>query len=131
MTSEYLENRYGKTKAKARNQRIFWVSVGAILVVAFFAWSIAINFLTPANISANVKNFTVSSPEQTQVTVSIENPTGRDGTCAIKVLNEQFTVIGYKELAIAASLGRSATLEISVNTLNLGVSASVDRCWLK
>ncbi len=131
MTSEYLEKRYGKTKAKARNQRIFWIAVGSILVITFFVWSISINFLAPANISASVKNFTVSSAQQTQVTVSISNPTERNGLCAIKVLNESFAVVGYKEVAINASLGKAANLDFGVNTVKLGVSASVDHCWLK
>ena len=131
MTNEYLANRYGKSPAKARNQRILWTSIGALLVVAFFVWSIAINFGSPAKLSASVQNFAVVSEIQTNVTVTVNNPTSQDGVCAINVLNKGFSVVGYKELVVAGSLGNQPTLEAAINTTSLGVSTTVDRCWFK
>ncbi len=131
MTTDYLANRYGKTQAKARKQRVLWVSVGSLLVIAFFTWSIAVNFAAPAAITAVVENFDVTGQSQTKVTIQVTNPTGNDGICAVKILNKGFTVVGYKELAISAKLGKAASLETSINTTDLGVSASISSCWLK
>ena len=131
MTNEYLSSRYGKTAAKARNQRIFWISVATLLVVAFFVWSISINFASPAKISGTMQNFTVTDALQTKVTIKVSNPTEQDGRCAINVLNKAFSVVGYKEVEIDGSLGKSPSIDASVNTTNLGVSATVDRCWFK
>lgn len=131
MTNEYLSNRYGKTAAKARNQRIFWIGVAALLVVSFFVWSISINFASPAKISGTMQNFVVTDALQTKVTLKVSNPTEQDGRCAINVLNKSFSVVGYKELEIDGSLGKSASIDASINTTNLGVSATVDHCWFK
>ena len=131
MTNEYLSKRYGKTAAKARKQRVFWTSVGTMLVVAFFIWSISINFASPAKISGAMQNFTVVDALQTKVTVKISNPTAQDGRCSINVLNKGFSVVGYKELAVAGSLGKAPSIDALINTTSLGVSATVDRCWFK
>jgi hypothetical protein len=131
MTNDYLANRYGNTKAKARNQRILWTSVGAILILAFFAWSLAINFAVPSKITAQVKSFSVIDELQTRMEITIENPTKQDGVCAVQVLSNSYGVVGYKELQIAGSLGQQSTIEAVLNTTNLGVSATVDRCWFK
>lgn len=131
MTNEYLANRYGKSPTKARNQRVLWTVVGAALLIAFLVWSLLINFAAPASISANIKNFELKSPIQTTATVAVINPTQRDGICAIRVLNKSFAIVGYRELKVAGSLGSQAELETSVNTTELGVSATVDRCWFK
>jgi hypothetical protein len=131
MTNEYLANRYGNTKAKARNQRILWTSVGATLLIAFFAWSITVTFSTPGKISAEVQSFSVVDDIQTSVTISVENPTKQDGVCAVQVLSNSYGVVGYKEVQVAGSLGDASAIEASFNTTKLGVSATVDRCWFK
>jgi hypothetical protein len=131
MSNEYLANRYGKTRARAKNQRLIWVTVGTALVVTFFAWSISINFATGASITGAVQNFDVTGPKQTKVTIQINNQSVKDGACSIKVLNKNFTVVGYKEVDVASALGKTATIETAVNTTDLGVSASVASCWLK
>ena len=131
MTNEYLSNRYGKTTARARNQRIFWIGFATLMVVSFFVWSISINFASPAKITATMQNFVVTDALQTKVTVKVSNPTEQDGTCAINVLNKAFSVVGYKELEISGSLGKAPSIEASINTTNLGVSATVDNCWFK
>lgn len=131
MTNDYLANRYGNSKAKARNQRIFWTSVGATLLIGFFTWSISINFAAPSKISAEVHSFIVISDLQTRMDITIENPTKQDGVCAVQVLNAGYAVVGYKELPISGDLGEAANLEALLNTTNRGVSATVDRCWFK
>ena len=131
MTNEYLANRYGNTKAKARNQRILWTSVGATLLIAFFAWSITVSFSTPSKISAAVQSFSVVDDIQTKVTISVENPTNQDGVCAVQVLSNSYGVVGYKEVQVAGRLGDAPAIDASLNTTKLGVSATIDRCWFK
>ena len=131
MTNEYLANRYGKSESKARNQRVLWTIVGTALLVTFLVWSLLINFATPSGISANIKNFELKSPIQTIATISVNNPTGRDGVCAVRVLNKGFAIIGYREVPVASNLGTAVDIETTINTTELGVSATVDRCWFK
>lgn len=131
MTNDYLANRYGNTKARARNQRILWTSVGVVLVVSFFVWSISVNFTTPSKITAEIQSFSVLNEIRTDVKVSVENPTQKDGVCAVQVLSNSYGVVGYKEVAVAGNLGVAPVIDAVLNTTNLGVSATVDRCWFK
>ena len=131
MTNDYLANRYGNTKAKARNQRILWTSVGVVLAVSFFVWSIAVSFTAPSKITAEIKSFTVVDDIRTDLKVSVENPTKQDGVCAVQVLSNSYGVVGYKEVAVAGNLGVAPVIDAVLNTTNLGVSATVDRCWFK
>lgn len=131
MTNDYLANRYGNTKARARNQRILWTSVGVVLVVSFFVWSISVNFTTPSKITAEIQSFSVVNEIRTDVKVSVENPTQKDGVCAVQVLSNSYGVVGYKEVEVAGSLGVAPVIDAVLNTTNLGVSATVDRCWFK
>jgi hypothetical protein len=123
MTNEYLSNRYGKSKAKARNQRIMWITVGALLVITFFVWS--------ARLTAEIKNFDITSNQQAEVTILVSNATKQDGICAVRVLSTDFSVVGYKEVAVSATLGAVAAIDTKVNTTYQGVSANVERCWFK
>jgi hypothetical protein len=129
MTNDYLAKRYGKTKGKARNQRILWTAVGSLLLVVFFVWAILINFAAPATLTATVQNFTVVSPQQTKVTITVASAPVRHGICVIKVLDSAFAIVGYKEVTISPTSGEN--LAETVNTVSTGVSATVDRCWLK
>ena len=131
MTNEYLANRYGNTKAKARNQRILWTSVGAVLILAFLIWSITINFSAPSKITAEIQSFSVIDELRAELKVSVENPTKQDGVCAVQVLSSSYGVVGYKEFPVAGSLGAAPVIDAVLNTINLGVSATVDRCWFK
>jgi hypothetical protein len=131
MTNEYLANRYGKSKAKARNQRILWITVGALLVITFFVWSIMVNFASSARLSAEIKNFDITSNQQAAVTILVSNPTKQDGVCAVRVLSTDFSVVGYKEVTVSATLGATAAIDTKVNTTYQGVSANVERCWFK
>jgi hypothetical protein len=131
MTNDYLANRYGNTRARARNQRILWTSVGVVLVVSFFVWSIAVNFSTPSKITGEIQSFSVVDAIRTDLKVSVENPTQQDGVCAVQVLSNSYGVVGYKEVAVAGNLGEAPVIDAVLNTTNLGVSATVDRCWFK
>jgi hypothetical protein len=131
MTNEYLANRYGKGKASARTQRIFWISIGSILVVAFFAWSIMINFAAPAQVSGDIRNFDITSAQQASVTVAVDNPSEQAGVCAVRVLSSNFGVVGYREISFSGSEGKSFAIDTKVNTTVRGVSANIERCWFK
>jgi len=131
MTNEYLANRYGKGRSSAKTQRIFWISVGSLLVAAFFAWSIMINFAAPAQVSANIKNFDITSAQQASVTVAIDNPSERSGVCAVRVLSSDFGVVGYREISFSGSQGKAFDIDTKVNTTVQGVSANIERCWFK
>jgi hypothetical protein len=131
MSNEYLANRYGKSPDRTRRQRILWTLVGAALLLTFFVWSIAVNFIAPNNLTAQVQTYKINSSQQATVSILANHPTAKDGVCAIKVLNSEFAIVGYKELPIAADSGTNPVIQGSINTTSLGVSVDIDRCWFK
>jgi hypothetical protein len=46
-------------------------------------------------------------------------------------MNKAYSVVGYKEVSIAANQDASGVITVSVNTTETGVSGLVDHCWLK
>ncbi len=131
MSNEYLANRYGKSPERARRQRLLWTAVGATLLLTFFVWSVAVNFVAPNSLSAQVQTYKIESNQQATVSLMANHPSAKAGACAVKVLNSEFAIVGYKELPIAADSGTNPVIQGSINTISLGVSVDVDRCWFK
>jgi hypothetical protein len=56
----------------------------------------------------------------------VESPAGA-AVCAVQVLNQAFSVVGYREVEIPSS----GEYKTRLNTTSLGVTGLVDECWLK
>lgn len=55
-------------------------------------------------------------------------------TCAVRALNEQFAIVGWKQVTISRVApeelnGRTSTHRVPVRTTNLATAAGVDSCW--
>ena len=123
---DLLAARYGKTASTGKLNRRNIIALGEVLLVAFLAWAIWVAATGANQIKSQDVGYEVFSPNQTSVRFKVESPAG-PAVCAIQVLNQSFTVVGYKEVPIPAS----GQYETFVNTTELGVSGLVDKCWLK
>ena len=55
-------------------------------------------------------------------------------TCAVQALNEQYAVVGWREVTIGRVAeselnGRTSTHRVPVRTTNLATTAGVNSCW--
>lgn len=124
-----LDERYGRSKQKARRQLIVWRSVSATLVVAFLAWGITVAIEEGEKIGYQDSGFTLA-PSYAEVSFHLSAPKSVNApvTCAVQALNQSYSIVGYREVQIAvADLASEQTVRI--NTSELAVTALVDHCW--
>lgn len=130
MTSDadFLEQRYGrKPKQASRAQRNWLIAGMGILLVAFlvWAWSVALESTNRAEVE--VASFVIEDAKHATVEVKPIHLPAQSTTCAIQVQNEKFAIVGFRELTFEP--GDLTVRTLNVNTTELGVSASIWRCW--
>lgn len=124
--SELLAKRYGRRTNPKQVSRRLVISLAVPLLVIFVAWASWVSIDTAKQVKFQDLAYEVLGPEQTSVRFSVSSPAG-PAVCAIQVLNQSFTVVGYREVDIS----QSGEFETWVNTTETGVTGLVDKCWLK
>lgn len=123
--SDLMAERYGKRAGNKPNRKLI-IGLAAVLLATFLAWAIWVSVQGANQIKTQDRGYEIISPLQASVKFAVQTPAG-PAVCAIQVLNQSYSVVGYKELPVAAS----GEYETFVNTTELGVSGLVDKCWLK
>lgn len=123
--SDLMAERYGKRpNPKPRRGRI--ITLATALILLFLGWAIWVSVDGANQVKSQDLGYEILGPNQASVRFAVQTPAG-PAICSVQVLNQGFTVVGYREVPIAAS-GEFETL---VNTTELGVSGLVDKCWRK
>lgn len=129
--SDLVSERYGKSKKRSSRERLIWSFVAGSLVAIFLFWAVSVTIEGANRVTSQDLAYEILGPNQAKVKFEVTKPTDTDVICSVKVLNNAFAVVGYREIAIAASAEKVVTLETLVNTSELGVTGLVDRCWRK
>jgi hypothetical protein len=124
--TDLMAQRYGRSANPKKVNRRLVIGLAAPLLAVFFIWAIFVSIDGAKQVKFQDLAYNIIGPEQTSVRFSVSSPAG-PAVCAIQVLNQSFTVVGYRELDI----GQSGEYEALVNTTELGVTGLVDKCWLK
>jgi hypothetical protein len=127
--SDLMASRYGRKPAKNNRLRIS-IAAGALLSI-FLAWAISISFFAPPTVKASVAGFDIIDDSHTVIRFTVVKPSGKDAVCAARVLDQAYSVVGYREILVSASTSENEVLSVSVNTTQEGVTGLVDECWLK
>ena len=98
-----------------------------ILLVAFLVWAWSVALESSNRAEVEVASFVIEDAQHATVEVKPIHLPARSTTCAIQVQNEKFAIVGFRELTFAP--GDLAVRTLNVNTTELGVSASIWRCW--
>ena len=131
MPTTALDERYGRTPGRGRRRRTIAIAVAAAFALVFGAWvawagllgdSASIEFTDVGHTVVDDSLVTVTW----QVTVEPNTPVG----CAVEALNESFSVVGWKVVALAPSTTRTRTFTEEVRTSERAVSGLIYRCWL-
>jgi hypothetical protein len=123
--SEVMLERYGKKKDRRVSKK--WViGLASVLFVSFIAWAVWVIADGADQIRSQDLSYEIISETEATVTFSVESPAGA-AVCGIQVLNQAFSVVGYREVEIPAS----GEYQTRLNTTSLGVTGLVDECWLK
>jgi len=129
-----MAQRYGRSpNDQQRNRRNITIAAIALGII-FLAFAIYSNFLSGPNIQAKTTGYEITSAQQAVVRYQV-TPQNQDIVCALKVLNQSFAVVGYREVTIPAVKSASGSqfqnYETKVNTTELGVSGLLDKCFTK
>jgi hypothetical protein len=127
--SDLMASRYGHKPAK--NSRLRISIAAAVLLTIFLAWAASVTFLAPPTVKASVAAYQVVDSAHTTIRFTVLKPADKDAVCAARVLNKSYSVVGYREILVKASVDENKVLSTSVNTTEAGVTGLVDNCWLK
>ncbi len=129
--SKLMQERYGVRPDAEKRRRVFVISFGSALLVAFLFWAASSIIATSYNFKTQTLGYTIISKQQALVRFHVEAPMAvdMDAHCSIQVLNESYAVVGYREITLPPQF--KGDLETLVNTSELGVTGSLDKCWFK
>lgn len=129
--SKLMQERYGIKPNSAERKRRNVIALGTTLLVLFLVWAGYAVLADGYNFKTQTLGYEIVSPKQAVVRSHVEAPMAvdADGTCAIQILNESYAVVGYREVTVPPQF--KGDLETKVNTTELGVTGSLDKCWFK
>ena len=127
-----LDARYGRKPTNGKRNIIVLASV---LLVTFFAWSIAVNFFTPAEDTkptGKAVEFTELAENRIGAEIKLTG-WGVNGVirCSGKALDEGYAVVGYKEFDTVFEGEREKRFVLSINTTDKAASIVVEKCKLQ
>ncbi len=126
--AEILAKRYGRKPTRAtKAQRNGTIAMLVVLLIGFLVWAWTVASYNADKPEVEVASFIIEDAQHATVEVKPIHLPARNTTCAIQVQNEKFAIVGFREVTFAPGDKRVKTL--NVNTTELGVSASIWRCW--
>ena len=129
-----MAERYGRRPSdQKRNRRNITIAAIALGII-FLIFAIYSNFLSGPSIASKTTGYEITSEQQAIVKYQVA-PQNQDIVCVLKVLNQAFSVVGYREVTIAAMKNVNSSqfqnFETKINTTELGVSGLLDKCFTK
>jgi hypothetical protein len=125
-----MDDRYGRNRNPKRDRYIAF-SIAGVLTLAFFAWAISLTLSQTSQVTSRDISYEILSDTSAKVVFEVSRNPGDTAVCAIQVLSQSYAVVGYKEIQIAPSKGRSTVISAELRTTEKGVSGLVDSCRVK
>ncbi len=126
-TQADLDDRYGRRSPRRARAVLIIVAALAAIAVAVFAWRTLAN---PASgVDGEAAGYTVS-PRAVTIKVQLTAPAGVAIACALSALDEQFGVVGWKVVELAASGTHVRTFTQTVPTVAEATTGLVNSCWV-
>lgn len=125
-TAQQLDDRYGRT----RRRKAPWIVLiaAAVILVGAFGWSIVTEQMN--NVDSDDLGFDLVDEHTVEVRFQITGAQGKDVVCVVEALDEEFGVVGWKVVEIAASDSHSQALSTTVPTVAEATTGLVNSCWV-
>lgn len=104
------------------------ITVGSLILFAFLIWAMLFVINDSSRVSYRDIAYEVIDEFSTSVTFEVSRNIGQEVTCDITILAENFAIVGFLTLDVAASENRSTVISTTVQTTELGVTGLVDGC---
>ena len=127
-----LDARYGR---KPTNSKRNIIVLASILLIAFFSWSVAVNFFTPAektDPTAKAVEFTELGENRIGAEIKMIG-WGVNGMirCSGKALDDGYGVVGYREFDTLFEGEQEKRFVLTINTTAAASSIVVEKCKLQ
>jgi hypothetical protein len=127
-----LDARYGR---KPTNSKRNIIVLASILLIAFFSWSVAVNFFTPAektDPTAKAVEFTELGENRIGAEIKMIG-WGVNGVirCSGKALDDGYGVVGYREFDTLFEGEQEKRFVLTINTTAAASSIVVEKCKLQ
>jgi hypothetical protein len=125
-TALELDERYGRT----RRRRLPWIIGGAValLVVVAFSWMTVAQSM--ASVDADDLGFVLVDEHSVELSFQVTGVQGKDVVCAVEALDEEFGVVGWKIVEIAAGESHSQARKVTIPTVAEATTGLVNTCWV-
>lgn len=130
MSQSTIEQRYGKSRVRGRD-RIWAIAIAASALIAFLIWAVLFAIDDANSPKTQDLSYQIIDETLAEVTFEVNRPLGQVLECNVQVLNQSYSVVGFKRVLIAAENVRKRVVSTSVNTTELGVTGLVDTCRVK
>lgn len=125
-TAEQLDDRYGRTRRR-RAPWIVGIAIAAVIVVVF-GWMIVAQSMS--SVDADDLGFDLVDEHSVNVRFQVTGVQGKDVQCIVEALDEEFGVVGWKLVEIAAGESHSQAVEATVPTVGEATTGLVNTCWV-
>ncbi|ROP74455.1 DUF4307 domain-containing protein [Curtobacterium sp. PhB115] len=126
-----LDDRYGRTPGRARRSRFIAITAAIAVVVVFAAWVIWAGLdQSDRGLSTDDVGYQVLSAHSTVVHSQVSVDPGNRAKCAVQVLDKSYSIVGWKEITLAASEQRTRSVSTEVTTTTRGVTGLIHDCWV-
>lgn len=126
--SDLLATRYGQRTQLTTRSKKFLATLG---VAAITAVAIYFGLANYTGLEYREISFSVVDESSVELTFDLTKPKESIAVCSLQALNEQFGVVGYKEIEVSEQQTQTVRLSVSINTIELATTALVDDCRLK
>lgn len=127
MSENLLSERYGVGKSRRRD-KVLAIIVASLATIGFLVWAVFFTISDANRVSTRDVGFTVNNEYSTEVVFEVSRNPGQAVVCDVQVLNESFSIVGFKTIDVAPSGRRSVVISTVVNTTELGTSGLVAEC---
>ncbi|MDP5227394.1 MULTISPECIES: DUF4307 domain-containing protein [Arthrobacter] len=133
-----LANRYGGQKRPVTRKTKITLIISGVVVACGLAALLNVNVSNVDSVNFNTVSFSANDPSFAEVDFQVSKDRTHEAVCAVKALDNQFAVVGWKYVDIPANAadfgaenGRTTQQRVSIRTESLAVSGVVDSCWSK
>lgn len=125
-TAAQLDERYGRTRRR-RAPWIIGTAIAAVLVIAFGWMTVAQSM---SSVDADDLGYELVDEHSVDVRFQVTGVQGKDVVCIVEALDEEFGVVGWKLVEIAAGDSHSRAVEATVPTVGEATTGLVNTCWV-
>ena len=83
-----------------------------------------------ASVDADDLGFVLVDEYSVEVSFQVTGVQGRDVVCALEALDEEFGVVGWKIVDIAAGESHSQARKVTIPTVSEATTGLVNTCWV-